>query len=115
MNFTDRALDHIARPRNRGEMADADLYGVAGSPGGGPYVQIWLKVEGDLIAKAQYETNGCPSSVACASMLCELAMGREIEKVKTLEPKELILILGGLPEGKESYASLTVEAIKGVG
>ena len=45
-------------------------------------------------------------------MLCELAIGRESEKMKLLEPEELILILGGLPEGKESYARLAIDAIR---
>lgn len=93
-------------------MAEASLIGVSGAQGEGPYVRFWLKVEGGKILKASYETNGCPSSIACASMLCELAMGRELDKMKLLEPEELILILGGLPEGKESYARLAIDAIR---
>ncbi len=112
MILSERALDHVSRPRNRGEMADANQMGVAGSPGDGPYVQIWLKVEEGKILKASYETNGCPSSIACASALCELAIGREMEKMRLLEPNDLIAFLGGLPEGKEMYASLTVKAIQ---
>lgn len=112
MSFSDLALDHIARPRNRGEMPDADRNGQSGSPGEGPYVQIWLKLDGERIAAASYETNGCPSSVACASMVCELAKEREMRRLVGLEPKDLITVLGGLPEGKEMYASLAVGALR---
>lgn len=112
MVFSEQALDHVARPRNRGEMPDADRTGTAGSPGDGPYVQIWLKLDSETVVAASYETNGCPSSTACASMLCELAIGREMKKLKQLEPGELIAVLGGLPEGKEQYAGLAVAAMK---
>ena len=111
MVLSDRAIDHVARPRNRGEMEDADRIGTAGSPGDGPYVRIWLKLDGSKVLKASYETNGCPSSIACASALCELATGRDMDKLTLLEPNDLIAYLGGLPEGKESYATLATSAL----
>lgn len=112
MILSERAADYVARPRNAGAMEDADRLGIGGSPGGGPYVQIWLKVADGRIEQASYETNGCPSSIASASALCELAIGREIEKMKLLEPADLIAYLGGLPEGKEHYATLAVTALR---
>ena len=112
MILSERALDHVARPRNRGEMSDAGRIGTAGSPGDGPYVRIWLKLEGGKVLKASYETNGCPSSIACASALCELAIGREVKKLQLLEQGDLITYLGGLPEGKEMYAKLAVTALR---
>ncbi|MBI1331447.1 MAG: hypothetical protein GC165_01055 [Armatimonadetes bacterium] len=112
MMLSDRVQDHVTRPRNRGEMADANRVGVAGVPGDGPFVKIWLLTENDTILKASYDTNGCPSSVGCSSALCELAMGRTMEKMKLLEPKELELYLGGLPEGKGYYADLAVQAMR---
>ena len=114
MSFSELALDHIARPRNRGELPDADLYGVAGCPGEGPYVEIWLRLDGELITAAHYDTNGCPSSVVCASLLCELAIGRELETMKELHADDLRTILGGLPEGKEEYADLAIKALQAV-
>jgi NifU-like protein involved in Fe-S cluster formation len=93
-------------------MPDADRLGVSGSPGDGPYVKIWLKAKDGRITAATFETNGCPSSIACASMLCELAAGREIDKLGLIEANELIKILGGLPEGKEMYATLAVQALR---
>jgi len=110
--LSDRAHDHVARPRNAGAMADADRIGTGGSPGGGPYIQLWLKLDGGRILKATYETNGCPSSIASASALCELITGREIAKVRLLEARDLITYLGGLPEGKEFYADLAVNAVR---
>lgn len=112
MVLSDRVQDHVARPRNRGEMPDADRLGIAGVPGDGPFVKIWLKLDGEVILKASYDTNGCPSSVGCSSALCELSVGRKMENMKLLEPTELERFLGGLPEGKGYYAALAIQALR---
>ena len=109
--LSDRALEYVSHPRNRGELAGADFDGIAGEPGEGPYVHIWLKVYGSVVAQASFETNGCPSSVAAASALCELARGREMDKLKLLTAEDLVGFLGGLPEGKESYAEMAIRAL----
>lgn len=111
MILSDRAFDHVSRPRNRGGLEDADRLGISGTPGEGPYVQIWLKCEEGRVLKASYDTNGCPSSIASASALCELATGREMNKLLLLQANDLIIYLGGLPEGKEYYATLAIEAL----
>ena len=110
--FSPVALDHIANPRNAGPLEGATHQGVAGDPGGGPYVILWLKVEGDHIIKATYETYGCPASVACASLSAQLLAGRTVKQALSVTPHDLMLILGGLPEGKEHCPVLAVEAIQ---
>jgi len=93
-------------------MPDADKVGLAGVPGDGPFVKLWFKTDEDTILKATYDTNGCPSSIGCASSLCELCVGRKMEKMLLLEPRELELFLGGLPEGKGYYAELAISALR---
>ena len=102
------ASEHVANPRNRGPLSDFTHYGVAGSPGGGPYVEIWLITKDNCITSATYETHGCPSSVAASSVLCTLATGRDMEKMKNFDSRDLLLVLGGLPEGKEEFAEMAI-------
>ncbi len=90
---------------------DGASYGVAGSPGDGPYVEIWAKVEDGRVLDASFRTPGCPSSTAAASMLCELAIGREASKLAALTAEDLLAVLGGLPEGREAYAQMSVDAL----
>ena len=51
-------------------------------------------------------------STAAASLLCELATGRKVERVLDLTGEDLLRVLGGLPEGKEPYAKMAVEAMR---
>jgi NifU-like protein involved in Fe-S cluster formation len=106
------AMEHVQRPVHRGPLEGATHYGVSGSPGDGPYVQIWLKISGGTIEKAAFKTPGCPSSTAAAGVLCTLVTGREPDKAKELSADELLLVLGGLPEGKGHYADEAIEALR---
>jgi NifU-like protein involved in Fe-S cluster formation len=106
------AADHVHNRRNQGPLASFTHYGMCGEKGEGPHVEIWLFIENGVIRQAAYGTHGCPSSVAAASMLCQLATGREVRKMIEFTDKELIVILGGLPEGKEEFATMAIAAYR---
>ena len=110
--FSQTALDHISSPRNAGRLQSFTHYGCGGVPGDGPYVELWFQVEGSKVIRAGQESNGCPSTMACASYISTMSVGREVEAMQTLSSSELILLIGGLPPGKERSAELAVEALQ---
>ena len=113
LNLGAVAADHLARPRNRGPLLAATHIGLGGNePGDGPFVRIWLRVEGGVIQEAAFQSHGCPSSVAAASVLCSLITKRELDKALTLTADELIAVMGGIPEGKEIYAKMAIDALR---
>lgn len=109
--FSNVAADHIARPRNVGPLVGATHVGAGGIPGDGPYVRMWLVIENGQVLSASYECNGCPSSTVAGSMLTQVAIGREVERLETMTPQDLLTLVGGLPEGKGYYADLAVSAL----
>ena len=111
MQFSVIAAQHIQSRQNAGKLADATHVGVGGSPGGGPYVQLWVRLEGAEVRAATYECNGCPSSIAAASMAAAILKGRTVEQALRITDSDLLLLLGGLPEGKEYYTELAAAAI----
>jgi nitrogen fixation NifU-like protein len=110
--FSAAVMDHVNRRRNCGPLAGATHHGVAGCPGDGPYAEIWLRVEGAKIESAAYATYGCASAIACGSMTAEIVTGRTIEQARRLNARDIVLLLGGIPEGKEHCASLAAEALQ---
>jgi hypothetical protein len=50
--------------------------------------------------------------MACASYISALSLNREVEAMQKLSSSELILLIGGLPPGKEKSAELAVEALQ---
>jgi NifU-like protein involved in Fe-S cluster formation len=110
--FSQTALDHIASPRNAGRLQSFTHYGCGGVPGDGPYVELWLQVEDSKVIQVGQESNGCPSTMACASYISTISVNRKVEAIQTLSSEDLILLLGGLPPGKEKSAALAVEALQ---
>lgn len=108
------AAAHVSSPRNAGRVDDATHVGIGGTPGEGPYVRLWIILKNEAVVKVGYECNGCPSSIAASSMVAQIATGRTLGQLAALEASDLLLLLGGLPEGKEYYAELAVSALKNI-
>jgi nitrogen fixation NifU-like protein len=106
------AAEHVRNAGNCGPLEGATSVGRYGSEGGGPYMTLWIDVQSGRIARAAYKSNGCPAAMACGSMTCEIVRGRTVEEALRLERDDLIVILGGLPEGKGECAAHAIFALQ---
>ena len=105
------ALDHAARPRNRGAPEAHDGQACITGPCGDTMV-FWLTARDGVIERVAFDTDGCGSSLACGSMATTLAQGRRIEDAATLEQNDILKALGGLPEETAHCALLAANTIK---
>lgn len=112
MAYNETVMDHVNNIRNAGPLDDATHEGTKGIPGDGRYIKINLVVEDDTIKKASYQCNGCPSSIASASVLCHVAMDKHTDFADLIEGEDVITLLNGLPDGKEEVAHMAVEALR---
>ncbi len=87
-------------------------FGAAGVQGEGAYTYIWLLVEDGVIRKAAYRSNSCPSAMAAGAMAATLLTGMPVEKALLMTAEDLILIMGGLPEGREECAVRTIQTVR---
>lgn len=99
-------------PRTQGALPEPDAIGQEGVPGEGPFMTMYLKLDGDQVREARFETYGCPYAVACGAWVTRWVVGRTAEKARLLEASDLSAILGGLPLGKEHCAGLAVGALR---
>jgi NifU-like protein involved in Fe-S cluster formation len=107
----------MQNPQNRGEMAAADAVGAAGSPGCGDMLKVWLKFREDqkgkkTIDRATFQSFGCETAIAVASVAMELLRGKTVEEAKNLSGAELAAPLGALPPMKIHCATLVEEALR---
>ena len=109
--YSELAQEHIGNPRNPGPLAGATHEGTAGVPGDGPYMILWFEVRDGAIARAAFRTYGCAAATAVGSITTVVLTGRTVEQALRLTARDIELVLGGLPEGKEHCPRLAVEAI----
>jgi nitrogen fixation NifU-like protein len=106
----------IANPKNLGEMADADAVGTVGNPDCGDMVRMWLKfTEKDgrrVIDRASFQSFGCQTAIAVASMATEMLKGRTVEEAKQMSAAELSEPLGPLPPMKIHCGQMVEGALR---
>lgn len=110
--YSQLVLDHFLNPRNVGEVKDADGVGEVGAAAFGDVMKISLKVRGDRIAEARFQTFGCGTAIAASSVTTELITGRTLEEAKQFSNQEVIDALGGLPPEKVHCSMLAEEAVR---
>lgn len=108
--------DAIANPRHFGEMPDADAVGTVGSPDCGDMVRMWLKfTEKDgkkVIDRASFQSFGCQTALAVASLATEMLRGRTVEEARQLSSAELSAPLGPLPPMKIHCGQMVEGALR---
>jgi NifU-like protein involved in Fe-S cluster formation len=88
------------------------LSGKANGPGGAGFVRLHLIVDGDRIAFATWESNGCPAAHKASNGLATFLRGRTLEQASKIDPDDLLIFIGCLPDGKGQYATVAVDALK---
>ncbi|MGV3753976.1 MAG: iron-sulfur cluster assembly scaffold protein [Verrucomicrobiota bacterium] len=106
----------LANPKNVGEMADADSIGTVGNAGCGEMLRLWVKFKDDkgrrVIDKATFQSFGCETAIAVASMATELIKGKTAEEALALKSEDLSGGLGPLPPMKIHCAELVEGALR---
>jgi nitrogen fixation NifU-like protein len=115
-DFEGKMRDALADPQNQGEMTDADAVGTMGSADCGDMLRLWLKfTEKDghkVIDRASFQSFGCQTAVAVASMATELLRGKTLEQARLLRADDLTGDLGPLPPMKIHCGQLVEGALQ---
>lgn len=77
-------LDHHRNPRNRGELAPPAAHAVGHNPLCGDEIDVYLQVEGGIVADVKVGGQGCSISQSSASMMSQAVKGKPIDEVRAL-------------------------------
>ncbi len=106
----------LANPHNRGEMANADRVGTVGNADCGEMLRLWVKFKEQngrqVIDRATFQSFGCETAIAVASLATELIRGKTAEEALALKTGELAGELGPLPPMKIHCAQLVEGALR---
>src|SRR6202789_534654 len=99
-----------------GEMANADSVGTVGNADCGEMLRLWVKFKESngkrVIDRATFQSFGCETAIAVASLATELIRGKTVEEALSLKTEELAGELGPLPPMKIHCAQLVEGALR---
>ena len=110
--YNEKVMDYFYNPRNAGELEDANAVGEVGNAQCGDIMQVFLKIEDDIIEDVSFRTFGCGAAIATSSIATEMIKGKTLDEALELSNKDVIEELGGLPPAKIHCSVLAEEAIK---
>ena len=109
--YSETVIDHAMNPRNLGTMQNADGFAKLTGPCGDT-MQIWLKIQNNLVDKVSFMTDGCGTSVASGSMVTELTKGKTLYIANKINQQYILDALGGLPKESEHCALLAANTLQ---
>ena len=110
--YNEKVMEYFYNPRNAGELEDANAVGEVGNAKCGDIMQVFLKIEDNVIEDVSFKTFGCGAAIATSSIATEMIKGKTVEQALALSNKDVIEELGGLPPAKIHCSVLAEEAIK---
>jgi nitrogen fixation protein NifU and related proteins len=110
--YSDKVIEHFQNPRNVGVIEDADGIGEIGDTDCGDSMKVSIKVKNDILTEVKYQIRGCPASIACASVMTELAIGKNIDDALMLNDMDIVDALDGLPEFKIHCSVLSAAVLQ---
>ena len=109
--YSAQLLDHFQNPRNAGDIPDADAVAEIENPACGDVLRLSLKVAHGRIAEIRFKAKGCVPSMACASALTELCLGKTFEEARKLTRDDVIAAVGGLPQASTHASQLALDTL----
>ena len=112
VSYSNAFKDHLAHPRNAGELEDANFVADETNPVCGDRIRLTLRVDSGRIVDVRFLAYGCPPTLVCGSVLTGLIEGKQVAEAQFLSRKDLIAAVGGLPSRKQHAAALAIETLR---
>ena len=109
--YSSITADHIVNPRNMGSMDNPDGFARVTGPCGDT-MEIWLRLVNGSITDASFAVDGCATTVACGSMVTEVAKSGSITAAKGVRQQDVLKALDGLPQENEHCALLAANTLQ---
>src|SRR4051812_23737135 len=111
-----KVAELLQNPKNMGELKAADAVGTVGNAGCGEMLRMWIKFKElngkKIIENATFQSFGCETAIAVASLATEMIRGKTPEEAMKLSGEELAADLGPLPPMKIHCGQLVEGALR---
>jgi len=114
--YSKKVIEHFTRPKNFGEIKNADGIGKVGNPRCGDLMKLFIKVEKkgkiEIVKDIKFHTLGCAAAIATSDMVCDLVKGKSVKEASKVDYRKVVKELGYLPEIKVHCSFLAQQGLK---
>lgn len=109
--YNEKVMELFKNPRNIGKIKDADGVGKVENPKCGDKLELYIKVENEIITDVKSKTSGCAAAIAASSIITEMVKDKNLDEVMNITGQDVVDELGGLPLFKIICSYLAVDAL----
>ena len=102
-------IDHMMNPRNYGKIEEADAVGIGQNPFNNEMVEIYLKLEGDVIEEIKFMAIGCMSTIVTGSIFTDMLVGETLQEGESVT-EEFLANLVNAPEEQRACGEMVAKA-----
>jgi len=116
--YSETFLDHYRRPRNSGDLEDPDAVAIVHNDVCGDVLRLAIRVEPAAetahrrIVAVRFKAYGCAATIAVASVISEMVVGKRVGEIKGLGADDVVAALDGLPPGRIHAVTLGRAALR---
>ena len=92
--YQEMILDHYRRPRNKGEIENADQSILMKNPLCGDEIGVHVRFDGNTICELSFSGRGCSISLASASMMTQLVKGKPVAEAEVIRSRFREMVMG---------------------
>ncbi|MEO8193066.1 MAG: Fe-S cluster assembly sulfur transfer protein SufU [Gemmatimonadales bacterium] len=111
--YQEMILDHYRRPRNKGELTEADASVTMKNPLCGDEIAVHVRYDGDEVEDLAFSGRGCSISQASASMMTQLVKGKSFDEIDGLRTRFREMVMGNAAAADDASLG-SLRALSGV-
>ena len=110
--YSKKILSEFLEPQNYGVIRGASGVGKVVSEVGSEIIKIYIKVDGNKVTEAQFQTYGGVVAIALTSFATAWVQGKTIADLEKFTAADLTKLSGEVPEDKSYLVNVVVSAVK---
>ena len=109
--YNEKIMQLFTNPKNVGHIVKADAVGKMENGMYGEVIEISVRMEGDKIVDAKFQTYGNAVAIAVSSVATQLIIGKTLIQCQNIDDQEYIDRLGEIPEKRMYCLDMMKEAL----
>ena len=109
--YSSKAIEYFLKKVNVGLIENPSVQLAYTGPCGDS-MEVYLKIESDVIKCAKFQAIGCAGAFSAGSALMEMVKEKTLEEAEKITEEDIINFLGGIPKQKIHCACLAKRTLR---